>query len=530
MALTLMFEATVSTHPFGKTWCVIFYGSSMFRLSIFDNLDQGLLQGYGRLINVADSQSWELISDSSLPCPVCDLLEVAGAATASAKCYRQKLAFLFRSNPTLLLFALIRFRVCQGEAATSSRQLLDWCSSCLLAQFSTAIRDDSSEGSRWAANDLGFWNSFLAQGDEVNRGNCESKQLRRVLDCWLKAHVALNKAERKSLLKAVISKRFKVSHFRVRMVKDELLNTLVDQWENRGSGVSLEAIQNVFHLGVEYKTSQEEQDEKLHQAKMDAMRQLAYGASHEINNPLANIAGRAQALMVTEKDLDRKYRLAKIYQQSMRAHEMISDMMLFANPPEIQKSNVSIRLMLRRLIEKWEARKQETQCSLRVLVGTGVDRCPLDENLISVAIDCLLKNSIEALSVRSGARKEVELMVQLERGQLLISVIDEGPGVSLSDRLHLFDPFYSGREAGRGLGFGLSKVWRIAQLHGGVVYLDDEHTPGAKFVISLPVSLPDQKKTDWDTLSTDGPKQGIETSFSKDQPIRFEEEHQRKRA
>jgi len=53
-------------------------------------------------------------------------------------------------------------------------------------------------------------------------------------------------------------------------------------------------------------------------------------------------------------------------------------------------------------------------------------------------------------------------------------------------RRHLFDPFYSGREAGRGLGFGLSKVWTIAKLHGGSVEFDDQVKSGTRFVLRLP--------------------------------------------
>ncbi|PQO47752.1 histidine kinase dimerization/phospho-acceptor domain-containing protein, partial [Blastopirellula marina] len=67
--------------------------------------------------------------------------------------------------------------------------------------------------------------------------------------------------------------------------------------------------------------------------KLASLKRLAYGASHEINNPLANIASRAQALLVDENDPDRRHELATIYAQAMRGHEMIADLMLFARPP-----------------------------------------------------------------------------------------------------------------------------------------------------------------------------------------------------
>ena len=63
-----------------------------------------------------------------------------------------------------------------------------------------------------------------------------------------------------------------------------------------------------------------------------------------------------------------------------------------------------------------------------------------------------------------------------------------GPGFSEEERQHLFDPFYSGREAGRGLGFGLSKCWRIVRNHGGRIDVQSDPGRGATFEITLPVA------------------------------------------
>jgi signal transduction histidine kinase len=65
-------------------------------------------------------------------------------------------------------------------------------------------------------------------------------------------------------------------------------------------------------------------------------------------------------------------------------------------------------------------------------------------------------------------------------------VTDDGPGIEPHVREHLFDPFYSGREAGRGLGFGLPKCWRIAELHGGKVEVRSESGQGTTFRLVLP--------------------------------------------
>src|SRR3954468_20131142 len=71
-------------------------------------------------------------------------------------------------------------------------------------------------------------------------------------------------------------------------------------------------------------------------AKLQALYNFAYGLSHEINNPLANIATRAQTLLAEEKDSERRRRLATIVQQAFKAHEMIADLKLFARPPTLR--------------------------------------------------------------------------------------------------------------------------------------------------------------------------------------------------
>jgi signal transduction histidine kinase len=73
---------------------------------------------------------------------------------------------------------------------------------------------------------------------------------------------------------------------------------------------------------------------------------------------------------------------------------------------------------------------------------------------------------------------------------VILSVIDNGPGIPQSVRPHLFDPFYSGREAGRGLGFGMAKAWRIVDEHGGSLDVDSAADSGGTQVI---VRLPRRK-------------------------------------
>src|SRR6478609_7503495 len=111
----------------------------------------------------------------------------------------------------------------------------------------------------------------------------------------------------------------------------------------------------------------------LEAAKLQALYNFAYGLSHEINNPLANISARAQTLLVDEKNPERRRKLATIVQQAFKAHEMIADLMLFARPPAMSPETVD----LSKLADKGLAEMQEQAGEQQTRLIRGCNVCPL---------------------------------------------------------------------------------------------------------------------------------------------------------
>ena len=222
---------------------------------------------------------------------------------------------------------------------------------------------------------------------------------------------------------------------------------------------------------------------QLHSEKLGSLKQLAYGASHEINNPLANIASRAQTLMTDEENPERRRRLSAINQQAFRAHEMIADLMLFAHPPQPELGTVSLVPVLEKVIAEIEplAAEQET------VICCEFESSPVviaDSTQLAVAVKAVLINALQAVA-QSGQIKIVIDAIHSST-QAVISIADTGPGIAAEHQPHLFDPFFSGREAGRGLGFGLCKAYRIMELHGGNISAENTPHGGALFRLSLP--------------------------------------------
>lgn len=205
---------------------------------------------------------------------------------------------------------------------------------------------------------------------------------------------------------------------------------------------------------------------QLQREKLASLRQLAYGASHEINNPLANISMRAQSLERGETNEARLKSLRTIYQQAMRAHQMISDLMLFANPPAIRREAVDLAELAAGVLAETAARHPDRGFRLTLLRSGEPQLWWVDRVQAAEVIDALVRNGVEALC----GPGEITLLVDEKPGHSVsVRVRDTGPGIAPDVQRHMFDPFFSGREAGRGLGFGLSKAWTILQSHGGTL-------------------------------------------------------------
>lgn len=223
--------------------------------------------------------------------------------------------------------------------------------------------------------------------------------------------------------------------------------------------------------------------QRLREQKLTAVAELAAGAGHEINNPLAVISGQAQYLLKAEEDLSRAKALERIIGQTTRIHVLLRDLMLFARPPEPAYKVTPIIKMVKQAVNSVH--------DLAISRGVKLEQRPIatkanitcDPQLMGVAVKCLLQNSIEA----APAGGWVRVTAQTANHKLVIHVEDNGPGVPVHLHENIFDPFFSGRSAGRGVGLGLSKVWRIAQLHNGDVRLTIGPGKPTCFVLEVPL-------------------------------------------
>lgn len=241
--------------------------------------------------------------------------------------------------------------------------------------------------------------------------------------------------------------------------------------------------------------------QRVEAEKLAALAEFAAGAGHEINNPLAVISGRAQLLLAGEKDPERRRELATIHRQALRIREMISDLMHFARPAQPRLASLDLRDVVTNVVERLQTRARGSQVELTWNPPAETLSVRGDRNQLAVAVSAVIENAIDAIELKRSQvataalspRGTVRVIASVSKGPdevewARVEIVDDGPGFGPEIRRHLFDPYFSGRSAGRGTGMGLSKCWRIVTLHGGSIEVASQTGQGASFALLLPLS------------------------------------------
>ena len=166
---------------------------------------------------------------------------------------------------------------------------------------------------------------------------------------------------------------------------------------------------------------------------------------------------------------------------------MIGNSMLFARPPQPQKQRINLVDLVQQTLEPFDKSAAEAGVEIHFATTADVIDVMADRTQVSTLIAQLVRNGIESLR---GANREGSVSVTLRDdlpNTVELSVVDDGPGIMSDEvRRHMFNPFYSGRSAGRGLGFGLCLAWQIVRMHGGIIVHETPEAGGAAFHVAMP--------------------------------------------
>jgi len=234
---------------------------------------------------------------------------------------------------------------------------------------------------------------------------------------------------------------------------------------------------------------------RLQQAQREAARarslamiaEMAAGAAHELNNPLAVISGRAQMLYKSPPD-EATRRVAEVLaEQAQRCSRIVTELMEFAKPGDPKKRIVPLASLLERIRDAWLDSGSLAPDQFALEISDEMPHVHVDPDQIHAAFDELIRNAVEAMEGRP-ARLVVNCQWDPTDENVVIRVEDHGRGMGPDTLERAMDPFFSQRSAGRGRGLGLSRAVRWIEINGGRLRLDSRENEGTTAFVEFPVT------------------------------------------
>ena len=224
--------------------------------------------------------------------------------------------------------------------------------------------------------------------------------------------------------------------------------------------------------------------------RMAALGHVAAGIAHEIRNPLSGIMVFLDNIAETLEEPDSGQELSTLVTKAREAANKIESVIRrvldFVRPGPLRFELTDVNQPVRETLLLSDAALCAAQVRLETNLTDGLPQVPLDPQLIEQVLLNLVTNALEALQSRTGSR-QLRVTTTTDEHDVIITVADSGPGVEESLQNKIFDPFFSTKEKGSGI--GLSICQRIISDHQGVLRVDRApDLGGAAFTIRLPIA------------------------------------------
>ncbi len=227
------------------------------------------------------------------------------------------------------------------------------------------------------------------------------------------------------------------------------------------------------------------QDLRRHDRLVAIGEQLA-GLAHEIRNPVASIRGAVAEIPKNIDHPDILHRLSSIATRECdRLNYIITSFLNFAREPLQNKEIIVLSELLIEFVAQFQKNlPKDKNYKLELVIETQAKDCKIrgDTEQILIVFQNLAQNAIDAMS--KGGILTILLTCPGEKGPVEIHFQDEGPGITPDKITHIFDPFYT--EKKHGIGMGLTICLRIISAHDGTIHVASNQKKGTTMIVRLP--------------------------------------------
>jgi signal transduction histidine kinase len=231
------------------------------------------------------------------------------------------------------------------------------------------------------------------------------------------------------------------------------------------------------------------QEEVIQSEKMTALGNLLSGVAHELNNPLCGVLGYAQ--LMQQEELSGKLRkgVDVILREADRAAKIVGNLLKFARREKAEKKPLGINGVILKTIERKAYDLKVSRVEVKADLDPNLPYVNGDFHQLQVMFMHLINNAQQAMFDSHGGGT-LTVRTEPKDSRILITLADDGPGISPENVRRVFDPFFTTKGVGKGTGLGLSVCFAIVRDHGGVIRCGGEPGKGAVFTLELPVASP----------------------------------------
>ena len=222
---------------------------------------------------------------------------------------------------------------------------------------------------------------------------------------------------------------------------------------------------------------------------MAAIGQLAAGVAHEINNPLTAINANAEMLKMFIPPEDDNYEAVDLIARAgERATKVVRGLLDFARQEQYKFTSSDVNISIHQTLDLISYQFQTA--GITIIDKTEPELPSITaswEHLKSVWLNLLVNARDAVQSVSENRQIEITTRLTPERDHVQVLFRDNGHGMSAAEAQHIFEPFYTTKEPGKGTGLGLATSHRIIEQHGGDIHVVSAPNQGTTFIVRLPV-------------------------------------------
>ena len=243
-----------------------------------------------------------------------------------------------------------------------------------------------------------------------------------------------------------------------------------------------------IELNARMEAQRSAENRLIQAAKLAAVGEMAAGIAHELNNPLTTVTGFSE-LVLEELPVDsEQYReLEMVLREARRASDVVRRLLDFSRQGEQIRAHADLNGVVNDVLALTRHLIQTNRVELKVELDDDLPWVSIDHNQMKQVLLNLIHNALHAMPNGGDLRVGTYSVNREERNWVVMSIKDNGVGMSPADQSRIFEPFFTTKGERGGTGLGLSVTYGIVTDHGGMIEVSSELNKGSTFAVWLPI-------------------------------------------